>query len=44
MSERKAVLDAVMAEAGAKVPVMAGIVEYSTKAAIEFGRYAIRRM
>jgi 4-hydroxy-tetrahydrodipicolinate synthase len=40
MTERKAVLDAVMAEAGAKVPVMAGIVEYSTKAAIEFGRYA----
>jgi 4-hydroxy-tetrahydrodipicolinate synthase len=40
MSERKAVLDAVMAEAGGKVPVMAGIVEYSTRAAIEFGQYA----
>ena len=40
MAERKAVLDAVMAEAGGKVPVMAGIVEYSTKAAIEFGQYA----
>jgi 4-hydroxy-tetrahydrodipicolinate synthase len=40
MEERKAVLDAVMAEAGGKVPVMAGIVEYSTKAAIEFGQHA----
>jgi 4-hydroxy-tetrahydrodipicolinate synthase len=40
MAERKAVLDAVMAEAGGKVPVMAGIVEYSTRAAIEFGQYA----
>jgi len=40
MDERKAVLDAVMAEAGGKVPVMAGIVEYSTRAAIEFGLYA----
>src|ERR1700722_11846297 len=33
MDERKAVLDAVMAEAGGTVPIMAGIVEYSTKAA-----------
>jgi 4-hydroxy-tetrahydrodipicolinate synthase len=40
MTERKAVLDAVMAEAGAKVPILAGIVEYSTRAAIEFGRHA----
>jgi 4-hydroxy-tetrahydrodipicolinate synthase len=40
MAERKAVLDAVMAEAGGKVPVMAGVVEYSTRAAIEFGQYA----
>jgi 4-hydroxy-tetrahydrodipicolinate synthase len=40
MDERKAVLDAVMAEAGGKVPVMAGIVEYSTRAAIEFGLHA----
>jgi len=40
MAERKVVLDAVMAEAGGKVPVIAGIVEYSTRAAIEFGQYA----
>lgn len=40
MDERKAVLDAVMAEAGGKVPVMGGIVEYSTKAAIELGQHA----
>jgi 4-hydroxy-tetrahydrodipicolinate synthase len=40
MDERKAVLDAVTAEAGGKVPIMAGIVEYSTKAAIEFGLHA----
>ena len=37
MTERKAVLDAVMAEAGGKVPILAGVVEYSTRAAIEFG-------
>ena len=40
MSERKAVLDAVVDEARGRVPVIAGIVEYSTKAAIEFGAYA----
>jgi len=40
MDERKAVLDAVTAEAGGKVPIMAGIVEYSTRAAIEFGQHA----
>ena len=40
MMERKTVLDAVMAEAGAKVPVLAGVVEYSTRAAIEFGQHA----
>ena len=40
MDERKAVLDSVTAEAGGKVPIMAGIVEYSTKAAIEFGLHA----
>lgn len=40
LGERKAVLDAVMAEAGGKVPVIAGIVEYSTRAAIELGQYA----
>jgi 4-hydroxy-tetrahydrodipicolinate synthase len=40
MDERKAVLDAVVAEAGDKVPIMAGIVEYSTKAAIELGQHA----
>jgi 4-hydroxy-tetrahydrodipicolinate synthase len=40
MDERKAVLDAVTAEAGGKVPIMAGIVEYSTRAAIEFGLHA----
>ena len=40
MTERKAVLDAVVDEAGGRVPIIAGIVEYSTKAAIEFGTYA----
>ena len=40
MAERKVVLDAVTAEAGDKVPIMAGIVEYSTKAAIELGQHA----
>jgi 4-hydroxy-tetrahydrodipicolinate synthase len=40
MDERKAVLDAVMTEAGGKVPIMAGIVEYSTRAAIELGQHA----
>jgi 4-hydroxy-tetrahydrodipicolinate synthase len=40
MSERKAVLDAVMAETAGKVPVLAGVVEYSTRAAIEFGQHA----
>jgi 4-hydroxy-tetrahydrodipicolinate synthase len=40
MAERKAVLDAVMAEAGDRVPILAGIVEYSTRAAVEFGLYA----
>lgn len=40
MDERKAVLDAVVAEAGGKVPIMAGIVEYSTRAAIELGQHA----
>ena len=39
MTERKAVLDAVMAEAGGKVPILAGVVEYSTRAAIEFGQH-----
>jgi 4-hydroxy-tetrahydrodipicolinate synthase len=40
MDERKAVLDAVMEEAGGRVPVIAGIVEYSSRAAIELGKYA----
>ena len=40
MDERKAVLDAVMAEAGDRVPILAGIVEYSTRAALEFARHA----
>ena len=40
MDERKAVLDAIVEEAGGQVPIIAGIVEYSTKAAIEFGLYA----
>lgn len=40
MSERKAVLEAIVDEAGGRVPIIAGIVEYSTKAAIEFGRHA----
>jgi 4-hydroxy-tetrahydrodipicolinate synthase len=40
MAERKQVLDAVIDEAGGRVPVIAGIVEYSTKMAIEFGLHA----
>ena len=40
MSERKAVLDAVVEEAASRVPIIAGIVEYSTRAAIEFGVHA----
>lgn len=40
MDERKAVLDAVVEEAGGQVPIIAGIVEYGTRAAIEFGSYA----
>ena len=40
MAERNAVLDAVMEEAGDRVPILAGIVEYSTKAAIELGQHA----
>lgn len=40
MDERKAVLDAVVEEANGQVPVLAGIVEYSTAAAVEFGKYA----
>jgi len=40
MSERKAVLDAIVDEAGGQVPIIAGIVEYSTTAAIEFGLFA----
>jgi 4-hydroxy-tetrahydrodipicolinate synthase len=40
MNERKAVLDAVVDEARGRVPIIAGIVEYSTKAAIELGTYA----
>jgi dihydrodipicolinate synthase/N-acetylneuraminate lyase len=40
MAERKQILDAVIDEAGGSVPVIAGIVEYSTKMAIEFGLHA----
>jgi len=40
MTERKAVLDAIVREAGGQVPIIAGVVEYSTNAAIEFGLYA----
>ena len=40
MTERKAVLDVIVDEAAGQVPIIAGIVEYSTKAAIEFGLYA----
>jgi 4-hydroxy-tetrahydrodipicolinate synthase len=40
MDERKAVLDAVVEEANGQVPIIAGIVEYSTRAAVEFGTYA----
>jgi 4-hydroxy-tetrahydrodipicolinate synthase len=43
MDERKAVLDAVVEEANGQVPIMAGIVEYSTRAAIEFGTFARSR-
>src|SRR6266478_3786258 len=40
MNERKAVLDAVVEETNGRVPIIAGIVEYSTRAAIELGSYA----
>jgi dihydrodipicolinate synthase/N-acetylneuraminate lyase len=40
IDERKAILEAVMEEAGGKVPVMAGIVEYSTRSAIELAQHA----
>jgi len=40
MTERKTVLDVIVDEAAGQVPIIAGIVEYSTKAAIEFGLYA----
>jgi len=40
MDERKAVLDAVVEEANGEVPILAGIVEYSTRAAIELGTFA----
>jgi dihydrodipicolinate synthase/N-acetylneuraminate lyase len=40
MGERKAVLDAVIDEAAGRVPIISGIVEYSTKAALEFGLHA----
>ena len=40
MTERKAVLQVIVDEAGGRVPIIAGIVEYSTKAAIEFGLHA----
>src|SRR5215831_2001415 len=40
MNERKAVLDAVIAEVADRVPILAGIVEYSTRSALEFGLYA----
>ena len=40
MDERKAVLDAVVEEAGGRVPIICGIVEYSTRAAIELGKHA----
>lgn len=40
MEERKTVLDAIVDEAGGTVPIVAGVVEYSTRAAIEFGLHA----
>ena len=40
MDERKAVLDAVAEEVGGRVPIIAGIVEYSSRAAVELGKYA----
>jgi 4-hydroxy-tetrahydrodipicolinate synthase len=40
MDERKAVLDAVLEEAGGRVPIIAGIVEYSSRAAIQLAKYA----
>jgi 4-hydroxy-tetrahydrodipicolinate synthase len=40
MDERKAVLDAVVEEAAGRVPIIAGVVEYSSRAAVELGRHA----
>jgi len=40
MDERKAVLDAVVEEATGRVPIIAGIVEYSSRAAVELARHA----
>jgi 4-hydroxy-tetrahydrodipicolinate synthase len=40
MDERKAVLDAVVEEGGGRVPIIAGIVEYSSRAAVELGKHA----
>jgi 4-hydroxy-tetrahydrodipicolinate synthase len=40
MNERKAILDAVVEETNGRVPIIAGIVEYSTRAAIELGSFA----
>ena len=34
MDERKAILDAVIEEAGGRVPIIAGIVEYGSRAAM----------
>jgi 4-hydroxy-tetrahydrodipicolinate synthase len=40
MGERKQVLDAVVEEAAGRVPIIAGVVEYSTRMAIELGLHA----
>jgi 4-hydroxy-tetrahydrodipicolinate synthase len=39
-SERKTLLEAIVAEAGSRVPIYAGIVDYSTRAVIELSQHA----
>jgi 4-hydroxy-tetrahydrodipicolinate synthase len=40
MNERKAVLEAIVAETASKVPIYAGVVDYLTSTAIEFSKHA----
>ncbi len=40
MDERKKVLEAITTEVAGKIPVYAGVVDYLTSSAIEFGRHA----